>query len=253
MQLTHAVRNKAVAEKWRLRLHESVRMLCNILDSGLWSSVAILNRDVASDAIYYKDTVALTLGDFRVVFPAENFYALAGCLGYEGDAFTGPDDFFSPNAAEKIHLSRGTELNVGECARAPPPPAVLRAEYARIHVFGDSMTHFLRGGKSGGYTRVAAYLSSFHFHNLTDHSSRGAKVKDISMQMRKFFGIWEPKDLEGTKAPAAMAGHFTNKVPPADKRDGEGQDEYYSPSRSQIDRLGRPRPVFLDSDVAARR
>jgi hypothetical protein len=242
-------RNKGVSEKWRLRLRESVRMLCNIFNQALWGNLAILNADVASDANNYQGIVSAHFGYCPVILHADNFYAFAGNLGYEGHAFTDDDTFGSPNTVSPVAATDGTVLLMGEVPMLPPPPAVVRAEYARIHTFGDSMAWFIKSDGCG-YTRVGAYLKSFHFYNLDDHTRRGAKVADIIKQVRDFFEVWKPADITGTVVPKGSAGHYTNVVPPQDKKDGEGDDEYYSPNRSLVETSGRPRPVFLDADVA---
>jgi hypothetical protein len=131
----------------------------------------------------------------------------------------------------------------------PVPPAIFRAEYARIHTFGDSMAWFVKSnGKEK--TRVGAYLKQFHFYNLDDHTWVGAKVAEIIDQIRKFFRDWSTVSITKTVLPAGTFVHYTNVVPPTVKRDGKGEDEYFSPKCSMIEGPGRPRPVFLDSDIA---
>ena len=79
----------------------------------------------------------------------------------------------------------------------------------------------------------------------------------IIEQIRDFFLVWKPSDIVDTTVPAG-GSHvaYTNMVPslvmPADAKYGE----YFAPTRDLIHQQGgpgtdgRPRPVFLDADVA---
>jgi hypothetical protein len=99
-------------------------------------------------------------------------------------------------------------------------------------------------------TRLGAYLKTHHFYNMTDHTRVGAKVAQIKDQIRWFFSNWTPEEITGTKVPAGMYHHYTNVVPPTREYRGTDEDEHFSPKRAMIEDAGRPRPVFMDSDIA---
>jgi hypothetical protein len=208
-QMHTPARNKGVSEKWRLRLHEAVRMLCVIFDQVLWGEIARLNVDVATDAKNYEGIGISNFGYNQVILYADEFYSLAGDLGYEGHAFTDELTFTSPNTLSNVRVCEGTVLVAGDIPMMPVPPAVVRAEYARIHTFGDSMAWFIRSnGKD--YTRAGAYLKQFCFYNLDDHTKRGVGVAQIIAQIRDFFKNWSADDLTKTVVPKGMHQHDTN-------------------------------------------
>jgi hypothetical protein len=100
---------------------------------------------------------------------------------------------------------------------------------------------------------LGAYLKTFHVYNLNDRSSVGAKVEDVKNQIRTFFLTWKDSDITETVVPKGKRGGHTNVVPPFGSLQGTSrymEDEYISPWRHIVEGGPRPRPVFLDSDVA---
>ena len=81
----------------------------------------------------------------------------------------------------------------------------------------------------------------------------------ITEQIRDFFLNWTEADIIKTVVPAKTAPHHTNQAPPLralQKTDMFMFDEFFAPTRRLVEFCGgpgtegRPRPVFLDSDVA---
>ena len=111
------------------------------------------------------------------------------------------EPYFDPRSLNPIEVCEGSALAEGEVPCIPHPPYIVRAEYGRIHVFGDSMTAFLNTTK-GEYKPVCKYLKQFCFWNLNDRSRRGAMVLDITEQVRTCFRDWTPQDFTETVVPA---------------------------------------------------
>ena len=123
------------------------------------------------------------------------------------------------------------------------------------------MTSFYNTNKDE-YRPVCKYLKQFCFWNLNDRSRRGAKVLDITEQVQTFFRDWSPQDLMGTVVPKlGCPVSWVNRVPRQEELPNARTGEFMSVCRTLIqdyesDAEGaapagpRPRPVFMDSDVA---
>jgi hypothetical protein len=66
--------------------------------------------------------VSAHFGYCPVILHADNFYAFAGNLGYEGHAFTDDDTFGSPNTVSPVAATDGTIILKGDVPMLPPPP-----------------------------------------------------------------------------------------------------------------------------------
>ena len=211
-------------------------MICVVLDSVMWGSMARLNFDVTSDAENYQG-ISIMYAVVQVFLSSQEFYALAGNLGYEGQPYTVP--FMSPSTLSIVHTGEGSTLAEGEVPVMPPPPPIVRAEYGRVHLFGDSMLWLVN--KTGVKKAVSATLKNFLFWNMTDRSRVGAKVADITEQIRDFFLDWRPADITGTVVPKGTQVHHTNVVPPLVQHADQFMfDEYHAPTHELI-HMWRPR------------
>ena len=76
----------------------------------------------------------------QVFLSSHEYYALAGNLGHEGQPYE--EASMSPNTLSIVRKGEGSALAEGEIPVMPPPPSILRAEYGRVHIVGDSMVWF---------------------------------------------------------------------------------------------------------------
>ena len=233
-------------------------MICVVFDNASWHNVSRNTQDASADARYYSGYGAAH-GCENYTMPAGEYYALAANLGYEDVPYREP--YFDPKCLNPIEVREGAALAEGDVPCITHPPYIVRAEYGRIHVFGDSMKSFYNTNKDEGRP-VCKYLKQFCFWNLNDRSRRGAKVLDITNQVQTFFHEWSAQDLTGTVVPKkGCPVPWVNEVPRQEELPNARTGEFMSVCRTLIqdyesDAEGaapagpRPRPVFMDSDVA---
>ena len=86
-------------------------LMCVVLDNIMWGNLSWNLQDVTPDAQNYEG-IASMYGISQAILYSHEYYALAGNLGYEGQAYQEP--FMSPSSLSVVMTSEGSALAEGD-------------------------------------------------------------------------------------------------------------------------------------------